>query len=137
MPRSTPRKVSPAPAPPPDHKPGPLEYVEGDAFPQGLHGPKTRACWLTDADDKVVACVTKDADFERSRVQLRHAAHCTKVLPDLVSMCEVVIDRLRGPDVAGLCPVCGIPQGTVHTSDCLVRRFGEAINTARNVRGGA
>jgi hypothetical protein len=78
------------------HTPGPLTYTEGDMLrPSDLEQP-FKACWLEDADGEVVAAVTEGADFERSKVMLKHAAHATQVLPALLAACKqyVALDDL-------------------------------------------
>jgi hypothetical protein len=73
-------------------EPGPLTYTEGEMIRPMDGGPSKKACWLSDADDRVVAAVTEDADFERSKVLLSHAAHATSVVPLLLAACRRYIE---------------------------------------------
>ena len=79
----------------PKHTPGPLQYVEGDLITiqdMQLNRKGKRACWLADAEGEAICVVSQDADFERARVHLQHAAYATQILPKLLAACKTALE---------------------------------------------
>jgi hypothetical protein len=53
-------------------------------------GERKPACWLMDDDGEVIAAVTVGKGITRSKAALKHAAHATQVLPELLAALRLI-----------------------------------------------
>jgi hypothetical protein len=107
-----------------------LAYFEGEIFSGSNTDRTVRACWLADESGEAVCVVTEGADFEKSKVLLKHAAKATQAVAALLEACEAILRYL--PDQNDLLNHAATNDGTASGYDCAAVSLRKAVAAAKS-----